>query len=68
MSKESVKKIGIAAIIGFVAGAIVAVLVAPKSGKETRAIVSKKVKDIKTKAQNLKDDIASKIQKTKMHA
>jgi len=41
------KKIAAAAVLGAVAGAIAGVLLAPKSGKETRADLEKWVKDFK---------------------
>lgn len=51
----------IAAIVGAVAGVIAGVLVAPKSGKETRA-------DIKEKADELKSKAEAEIDKAKTSA
>lgn len=55
------KFLPIAAIVGAVAGVVAGVLVAPKSGKETRA-------DIKTKANELKDKAGVEIDKAKVSA
>ncbi len=51
----------IAAIVGAVAGVIAGVLVAPKSGKETRA-------DIKGRAEELKGKAEAEIGKAKTSA
>ena len=51
----------IAAIVGAVAGIVAGVLVAPKSGKETRA-------DIKEKAEELKGKAGAEIDKAKTSA
>jgi len=58
MSKENWKYLGIGAGIGLLAGAVVAVLYAPKSGKETRKIVKEKI-------ENFGDKVKTKIRKTK---
>lgn len=55
---EVVKHIAIGAGIGFVLGAVVAVLWSPKSGKEVRASITKKIQSIKEKHQQEKVDKA----------
>lgn len=57
----SKKFLPIAAIVGAVAGVVAGVLVAPKSGKETRA-------DIKSKANELKDKAEAEVEKVKTTA
>ena len=56
---NAVKHISIGMAIGFFVGAIVAMLVSPKSGKETRRIVKDKIEDItdtvKTKVRRMKE-------------
>lgn len=54
----SKKFLPIAAVVGAVAGVVAGILVAPKSGKETRA-------DIKAKANELKDAAGAEMDKAK---
>ena len=65
--KITAKHIGIAAGIGFLVGAIVAVFVTPKSGKETRQIVTKKATELKEKGEEVVDKVKSAINKQKSH-
>lgn len=53
MSQEKLKS----AVIGALAGLITGILIAPRSGKETREVVKKKYDEIH-------DDIAEKLSKT----
>lgn len=55
------KFLPIAAIVGAVTGVIAGLLVAPKSGKETRA-------DIKAKADELKGKAEAEVEKAKTSA
>ena len=57
---EAAKHIAIGAGIGFVVGAVVAVLWSPKSGKEVRASITKKIQNIKEKHQQSKVDAVHK--------
>lgn len=50
------KKIALGAVIGAVAGVVAGMLVAPKSGKETRG-------DIKKKTEQLKHEAEKKVRK-----
>lgn len=49
MSKENAKKFAIGTGIGLVLGAIVGILFAPKSGKETREIIKSKATETNAK-------------------
>lgn len=50
------KKFPVGAIIGAVVGVIAGILIAPKSGKETRADIKRSAEDLKTKAAKTVDD------------
>ncbi len=43
------KKLAFGAVVGAVAGAVAGVLMAPKSGKETRGDIKKKAAELKSK-------------------
>ena len=49
MNKEQWGSLGIGLLVGAVVGGAVALLFAPKSGKETRALIKEKVSNIKDK-------------------
>jgi len=49
MNKEQWGSFGIGMLAGAVVGGAVALLFAPKSGKETRAVIKEKASDIKDK-------------------
>jgi gas vesicle protein len=56
MSAKSTKKMGLGILIGAVAGVVTGLLTAPKSGKETRADIKNKAKDVRGSAERkLKD-------------
>jgi len=55
-TKSTLKGVGVGLAVGAIAGAIAGVLLAPKSGKETRA-------DIAKYAHEMKDKIAAEIEK-----
>jgi gas vesicle protein len=65
--KITPKHVGIAAGIGFLIGAIVAIFVTPKTGKETRKIVAEKVVEVKSKVEDTVDKVKSAINKQKAH-
>ncbi len=50
------KFLPIAAIVGAVAGVVAGVLVAPKSGKETRADIKAKADELKAKGESKVDE------------
>lgn len=56
-------------VIGAVAGAVAGVLLAPKSGKETRADIAKKAKEVSSdlhdKLTALSDEVSTKVAKLK---
>lgn len=56
MDKKTMKGVGVGLAVGAIAGAIAGVLLAPKSGKETRADIAKYVHE-------MKDKIAEEINK-----
>ncbi len=58
-------KFALGAIFGAAAGAIAALLTAPKSGKETRADLKKKADEVKKKAEATKKDLEGKAMATK---
>lgn len=64
-----VKKFAIGTTLGAIAGVVSGVLLAPKSGKETREDISKTAKDIsenvKIKSIEIKDTLDAKAQQTK---
>lgn len=66
---KTVKKFAIGTTLGAFAGAVSGILLAPKSGKETREDISKTAKDIsenvKIKSIEIKDTLDAKAQKTK---
>jgi gas vesicle protein len=49
--------------IGAVAGAVTGVLLAPKSGKETRDDIQKLAKDLKGKAEDIYSDAKAKLER-----
>jgi len=58
---EAGKYVAIGAGIGLVVGALVAVLVTPKKGKEVRAVIANKIRSIKSKIkQNKVDQVHTK--------
>jgi len=48
------KKLAVGAVVGAIAGTVVGVLMAPKSGKETRGDIKKRAEQLKKKAQKAK--------------
>lgn len=64
---KSAKKLATAATVGSAAGAIAGLLLAPKSGKETRQIIANNVKsaseNVRSSAVNVKEK-AAEVQKT----
>lgn len=70
--KANIKKakvVGITSILGISAGAAMGMLLAPKSGKETRTDIINKSKDVKstlsTKTKNIKNNINDTISQKK---
>lgn len=63
MNKETATAAGIGVIIGFLAGATVALLYAPKSGVETREIIKEKAIELKDKASSIKDRASNLIKR-----
>jgi gas vesicle protein len=55
MSKDSSGNVMIAFVVGALTGAVVALLVAPASGEETREYLGKKVREGKDKAREAMD-------------
>ena len=51
-------KFALGALFGMVVGGVAALLTAPKSGKETRQDIKRKVNDIKTEADKAAKDIS----------
>ena len=58
---EELKKIGGAFLIGGAIGAVIALLYAPKSGKQTRRDISKKARRIKRETVDLVEDTIDNI-------
>ena len=58
---ETGGKIAIAALSGAAAGLLAGILIAPASGRETRAAIGSKVGDVTTKIANAKDDLILKF-------
>ena len=56
MDKKTIKGVGVGLAVGAIAGAVAGILLAPKSGKETRA-------DIANYVHEMKDKIADEIDK-----
>ena len=55
------KKFAIGAVIGAVAGVIAGVLTAPKSGKEVRADIGTKAKELKSKTEATAKHVADEV-------
>lgn len=64
MNKDNASQFFSGLGIGLIVGAIVGLLIAPKSGKETRKVISDKAKEVKEKAQKVVKDIKHKIKPT----
>jgi gas vesicle protein len=68
MANDGNKKLIIGAAIGAVAGAAAGILLAPKSGKETRKMIGDKAKEIARKGKKMiekgKDAAKGKIKNT----
>ncbi|MEI7941557.1 MAG: YtxH domain-containing protein [Candidatus Riflemargulisbacteria bacterium] len=56
---------GLYFLIGALSGAVVALLLAPKSGKETREIIKKTIEDNKEVLERTKETAEDLIEKTK---
>jgi len=69
---KAVKRVAAGAAAGIAAGAVGGVLLAPKSGKETREDIAKTAKDlgenVKTKTVEIKGTVENKVAHTKNNA
>jgi gas vesicle protein len=59
------KKFAIGLGVGLIVGGVIALLTAPKSGKETRALIKDKIVSAKVKAAQLKEKAARKAAQVK---
>ena len=64
MNKDSVGKFFIGLGVGLGIGAVVALLTAPQSGKETRKVIATKAEDTKGKVVKVVNDIKHRIKPT----
>lgn len=61
MSEKNWGEIGVAFVIGAAVGAALGILFAPKSGKETRAIIKEKAQEVGEKASEIIESAKEKV-------
>jgi gas vesicle protein len=65
MNKETATALGVGVITGFLAGAVVALLYAPKTGTETREIIRGRAISLRDKAIETKDKAINLIKRNR---